>query len=827
MTLTIVLTASTKSLGSRPISCVSRKGVHFSSLFCKMPSKRLDFAKSRLYGRDHEIDLLHGAYERVKSTGETEVVLLSGPSGSGKSALATRALRGVVPSAHLLVGKYDELRSPKPFSAITDAFSALCMSLAISNDDTTSVIAKELKSRMEDDLSYLRSLLPNLDTLCGENDLDDGKRLSLQSSRQVANKWSFERIKVAFRDFIRIVSKHSTAIALFLDDMQWADTGSLDLLEFFFRDELTRGILFVGAYRDDEVNQSHPLHFHIRTIRQRSPFNIQDIKVGNLDVNSTNLLIADLIDEASSSSSNRTIPLSEVVHHKTHGNAFFTVQFLRMLQDTKLLVFSVETFRWEWDIDRIAGDTSIADNVVDLINSKIGTLSTFTEQFLKIAACFGSYFQLDVVADLLEKENEASGKYPEPTKLLVDKAVKELVEEGLIIHRADSLHFRFAHDRVQEAAYALVPDGVEKEQLHLRIGKLLQEIFDPSDPTRHWVQLVFVDQLNRSIDLIADEESRLQLARYNLEVATKVASQSAFTPAARYLKSGLKLLDGLDGWVNHHDLQLNLETSLAEVAYSIGDVETCSKCISTVLARARCTEDKYRAFIVHIDLLGSQDKINQAVDFGFSVLRELGERIPRKVNQFHVIKLLLKCGRLAKGMSDEDFLALPTMTDKKKLFTLKIMSKLNTYCFLARRVAENGLISLRPFQMSLEHGLSKYSAHALSVYSYVLATRFRVDDVHRFGCLALEISKKYPSRSVDVQTLNAVHSLCIHLRKPLHSSLDGILKAYQYGMEAGDLHHAGLASGIYAMMYFYCGLPLAPLVEDAEASILSLPSTIK
>ena len=771
--------------------------------------KSLDFSKVRLHGRDKEIRHLQEAYDRVKTTAKTELVYLKGYSGSGKSALAA-TLREVVPLDYFILGKFDELRSPKPFSAIADAFSPLCKSLAASNDKSASVIKEDLERYMPKDLPYLTTVLPNLDILSGWAEDNESLAVNDQSLER-ANKWSFERIKVAFRDFIRIVSKHSTAIVLFIDDLQWADTGSLDLLDFILCDELTEGLLFIGAYRDNEVGESHALYLQTRELQKRSPFRMLDIEIGNLDVQVVNLLIADLVDEPQS----KTLPLSTIVHKKTNGNAFFTVQFLKMLQDTKLLQFSVQTFRWEWDIDAIAGDTRIADNVVDLITNKIGTLSDSTKQFLATASCFGAYFELSVVATLMDSEE--SGIDSQPNKDLVDQAVKESVEEGLISHREDSLHFRFSHDRVQEAAYSLVPDGVQKQQLHLRIGRKLQDMFDPSDPRHRWIQLVYVDQLNRSIDLIDDEDSKVQLARHNLDVATRVASQSAFIAAARYLHSGLKLLDGLDGWTNHYDLQLSLQASLAEVAYSTGDVKTCSECISSVLQRARCAEDKYRVFVAQIDLLGSQNKLDEAVDFGLSVLRELGQHIPKKVTQFHVIMLLLKCNRLAKGMSDEDFLALPTLTDKKKLFILKIMSKLNTYCYLARREAENGLICLRPFLISIQHGLNKSSSHAFSVYAFVLGTMFNVDEVYRFGILALKIAKLFPNRNIDVQTLNTVHSCCLHLRKPLQRSLDGLLKGYQSAMEAGELHHAGLASGIYAMMYFYCGLPLAPLVDDLVA----------
>ena len=774
--------------------------------------RRLHFSPSKLHGRDDETQLLRDAYKRVKETRIPELVFLKGTAGTGKSALASCSLQDVVEDGFLVSGKFNQLQSPQPLSAIVDAFSSLCKTLALRNDDCANIVKRDLNYIMKDDGAFLTKVLPAAKMLLTTK--KKKKKTRKEDGEAVGSKWSFERVKVALRDFIRIATNNkSTAIALLIDDLQWADTGSLELLESFFCDPQTEGLLFVGTYRHNKVDHGHPLMIHMRDIQAHSPFRLHEVLVDNLSVDTVNQLIAD----ATKSKPEWTLPLAKVVHQKTNGNAFFTVQFLSMLQDSGRLFFSTTSFCWCWDLDAISGDTSIADNVVDLITNKIENLPKATAAFLKVAACFGSYFDLDVVSKLFLNE----GDEPELIERMrvdeLDEAVKEVEEQGLVSRREGSSKYKFVHDKVQQAAYSLIPEDTTKQKLHLHIGRLLQRLHNPADPDRTWMFLVFVNQLNRSMDLITEERSRVQLARYNLEVATKVAYRSAFFPACRYLEAGLCLVKGLDGWNRYYNLLLRLYSSLAEVAYCIGDNKRRSESVSMVLKHAKSVEDKYRVFEVRMDSLGSHHDVNRGVDFGLAVLRELGVKLPRKIRKFHLYKVFWQCRKRVKQMNDEDLLALPVLTDKKIMFALRIMSSVSTYAWLAKRQDEYGYLSLLIFLMSMRDGLNVYSSYGFAVYGHAMGSFLNVDEAYRFGLLALEISKRFHSRSNDSRTYITVSCFLLHLRTSLQHCLDWLLKAHQCGMETGQLYHASLASGTYAMVYFYCGLPLQPLIEDASA----------
>ena len=769
-------------------------------------SVRLNFAKLKLYGRDKEIYELRHALESVERSRKPEIVLLHGFSGTGKSTLAN-TLEDVVGRGYFLNGKYDQLRSPQPFSGIVEAFSRI--SVALSRRDDRDDIHNDVVTGLGRGYVHLTNIFPKLADLWKENSQKDTPK----QEATTAKSWGFERTKAAVRDFICILSqKHSITTVLFLDDLQWADASSLDLIRFLLNDDKTEGLLFVGTYRDNEVDDSHPLAVRLRDIQHNSPFAIRKIKVGSLCVESINCLVA---AATRTHDPTKTMELSNVVHKKTDGNAFFAIQFLKMLQDEGMLYWSSKSYQWEWNIDRIKGDTTMSDNAVTMVARKISKLSKWASGLLSVAACFGSYFHFDLVVAVIERDPKMKGCESELKPRLED-ALKTVVSEGLVTHREGSSKYRFVHDKVQQGAYSLIDDETERLKLHVRTGYFLKHLYSRVESREEWMFLVFTDQLNRGSSLIVDVQERIDLAQQNLDAAMLVMGKSAFFPAAKYLKSGLAMLEGLDVWADHYKLGLDLYSTLAEVAFCVGDMQTCEGCCDVVLDSARNAEDRQHVSVVRIDCWGAQGRLIDAVEFGCDVFRETGQTFPRRLKGRHTLLALFKAKRLLWGKTNHDILAIPPMTDKKVLFALDVISMMAPMFFSLNRTAELHWISLWMLNVSLRYGLSVHSPRAFAMCGAGLGQVRKFKEATRYGKLSHDLADRFSNTWEPQATITRCISLD-HLTRPIQQLLDPLLKAHQYGMESGDIHHASFCAASYCMMYFYSGLPLGPIAEDAEA----------
>ena len=774
---------------------------------------RLDFATTTttdatLFGRDAEIAELKDAFGRVARTRRSEAVLLAGYSGSGKSTLVNTALNTKSTTENFGIfasGKYNKIGSSQPYSAIVDAFSSICKS--IESGDRAATIQHELKQSLDaNSVIILSKTLPKILPLL-EDTIMQSERTSVQL------QWTFERLKRAFRDFLRVLAKLSMTVVLFIDDLQWADVSSLELLTFILSDKDTEGLLFLGAYRNNEVDQSHPLSIQMRRLKKNSATSVfpsvTEIEVGNLGVDAINGLLA----EVTGSLLSHTRPLAQLVHKKTEGNVFFAIRFLIMLQEEGMLYMSTKTYRWEWNIDRIEGETDISDNVVDLVAKEIKRLPRHVQDMLRIASCLGTHFDLTVVSMLLDDDSHEEGI----GESLATAAVQAAIKGGFVTYRKDSTTYKFTHDRIQQAAYSLIPDQTEKEKLHVRLGRLLMHMYSNKEKRKDWMLLVFVDQLNRGSTFIPDQRDRIRLATFNLLAAEKVTAQSAFFPALEYIKAGLSLLDKTRGWTEHYQLQLDLCNMYVELTFCTGDFDTCLEYVELILRNARTVRDKLRAFVAKVDALGTQERLLEAIESGFDILRDLGVKLPKRPNQAHVAVNLVRCAIKCRGKTDEEFLALPELMDEEKLVALKIMSNLITYTWFACRPDDTAVLCLRMLMISLQHGINKYSAYSFGMFGFLHGVLMDFKSAYRYGMLARSLSKRFQARDCDCRAAIVIHTMLHHIRRPMHESLDALLEAYQYGMETGDIHHSGVAAAAYSVMYFFCGLPLGPFLDDSAA----------
>ena len=757
-----------------------------------------------IYGRSHQIDQLASAHERVKRSRKPELCLLKGPPGVGKSLLA-KQLKQVVDEGYFLYGKQEEMGSSRPFHAIVDAFANLHTTLA--REDLSS-LRDRVQRCIGTDICFLRQFIPRIIELLGLESSSCNEDISTQTQRH----WVFERIKTAFRDFVRVLTRHGATIALVIDDLQWADASSLELLQFLLTDKKAKGLLFVGVYRDNlnGGDASPQLHIRIREILEKSIFRPTEISVDNLDERDAENFVADVIGL----SPKKVRPLAKVVYDRTHGNAFFMIQLLDKLRVDDLWKQCINLGWGSADIDQA---THMYD-VDTLVSDKISTLDGNTKELLQIASCFGSSFHFDLVSEIVAEKRRNGDT--ETHRCEMEAALQTATERELVCQSEDG-RFNFTHDKLRQAVYALGEVG--QPSMHLRIGKHLERR-RCSETWRDWMFLLLVSQLNLGRTLITDKQRLLHLAELNLEAAEAAKSKGAFAPALEYLDTGVAILRNMDGWnwrcnLQLYNVQLDMQSTRAEVLYCVGNMDDCKNCCDEVIKHARETKDKHRVWIVKIDVLGSSLKFSDALNLGFKVLRELGEQFPRKPCKLHQVLSFISTSILLGGKTDTDLEELPLIEDESKLFALDVISSLAMHSFPFNKDLEVGLLIMRMIQITLKHGLSKHSSRAFSAWAYVQGKIFNFDGAKRFGKLAIKLACRFQGiagKDCEGRCLRTNAIFVGHLQQPLSRQLSPLLKAHQYGMESGDVCHASVAAGCYTMAHFFSGLPLYRFLEVAK-----------
>jgi serine/threonine protein kinase len=507
-------------------------GAHDASDRLRIPEK--------LYGREAEIGALIGAFDRVVTHGKTEFVLVSGYAGIGKSSIVNELHKALVPSGGLFAaGKFDQYKRNIPYATLAQAFQSLVRQLLSKNDAELGRWRGALLEALGPNGQLMVNLIPELALIIGEQ----------PPVPDLPPQDAHSRFQLVFRRFLGVFARGEQPLALFLDDLQWLDTATLELLERLVAEPDMRHLLLVGAYRDNEVGSSHPLMRALRTIRDAGG-RVQEIVLGPLVLGDVVSFVADALRMERE----HARPLAELVFEKTEGNPFFAIQFVAELADEGLLAFDPDASAWHWDMDRIRSKR-VTDNVVELMAGKLSRLPGATLEALKQLACLGSSAQAASLSVILET--------PEGT---IDTTLGEAVHAGLAF-RLDGA-YAFLHDRVQEAAYALIPEA-ERAATHLRIGRVLAARAAPAELEEKIFEIV--NQLDRGAALVDSREEREQIAELNLMAGKRAKTSTAYASALTYLATGRSLL-GEDSWERRYRLTFELEYHRAECEFLTGDL---------------------------------------------------------------------------------------------------------------------------------------------------------------------------------------------------------------------------------------------------------------
>jgi predicted ATPase/anti-anti-sigma regulatory factor/GAF domain-containing protein/tRNA A-37 threonylcarbamoyl transferase component Bud32 len=764
----------------------------------------------QLYGREAELAALHAAFDRA-SLGAVELLVVKGHAGVGKSALVSEvhpliACRGGFFGA----GQFEQLGGGVPYAGVAAALSAVLRQILTFSPAKLARYRALFEEALGSSGRLLVDLLPEL-ALC-----IDPQSAALTPSPAAAAP----RFDLALQRLLRALSTERTLV-IFLDDLHWADAASLSLLHRLLTDTGGAHLLLIGAYRDDEVDAAHPL---TRLLGALGPTGaaVTEIPLGPLPRTHVTALLQDALfsDEAGVS------PLAAQVFEKTHGNPFFLGQFLFALHREGMLALDVATGRWTWDLPRIKA-AEITDNVVALLIGKIKQLSPRTQRVLALAACIGRSFDQKRLAAVDEAEPKAAAS-----------DLWEALEEGLVLPldadyrffeaeaalpgadaSALNVGYRFSHERVQQAAASLF-DEAHKQQIHLRIGRLLRAEIG-ADPSGEAL-LGAVNHLNFGAAQIDDPTERARLARDNLEAGRKAKARMAYEAATDYLEAGISLLDEA-AWAEDRAFASALVVEQATCAYLAGRFEQAEAAYDELLRRA--PTDVERAFVesTRITLYFTMGRYHDAIAVGRNGLGRLGIELPETEEAMRALldEEIAAVDQNLGGRKIEALLDAPVITDPRERAIVKLLMDLWTPTAVVMPTLRT-LVTVKQVNFSLLHGNAEASSLGYMAYGSLLARIIgRFDDARAFGRLAMALHERFGSSQLS-GSLNFLFGGYAHLVDPLHAAVPYLERAFHLGLETGDFVGSSYAAMFLVPIWMSMGAGLASVEEKATELIALL-----
>jgi predicted ATPase/signal transduction histidine kinase len=782
----------------------------------------------KLYGREPEIETLLASFEKVVQ-GNREMMLVSGYSGIGKSVLVQEIYKPITQQrGYFIAGKFDQLQRDIPYSAIVTAFSSMVQQLLTETDAQLKKWREKLQTAFGNNGQIIIEVIPEVELIVG-------KQPPVQTLMPAESQ---NRFNLVLQKFIRVFCQPEHPLVLFLDDLQWVDSASLKLIQMLVTDPDIHYLYLIGAYRDNEVSPVHPLMLTLEAINQTDTV-INKIVLQPLGLTHLNCLIADAL----SSSEQRAKPLSELVFQKTQGNPFFATQFLKSLYEDGLLEYvppPVDKVAdshggWQCDISKVKALTA-SEDVVEFIAAQLQKLPQQTIAVLKLAACIGHQFDLATLSLVYEKSAPATAAdlwqalldglilpTSQVHKFFQDSETTELATDDLALPSSgESVDYKFLHDRVQQAAYSLIPE-TDRKATHLKIGQLLLK--NTPEETLEDKLFQIVNQLNTGAELITSQAEKTELARLNLIAGRKAKASTAYESALNELKLGLSLL-AADCWHTQYDLTLNLSVEAAEAAYLYTDFEQMEQLAQAVLQNARTLLDKIKAYEVKIQACYAQNQLLEAVNTALFVLKRLGINLPNKPTELNIILGFLRTKWVLVGKKTDKLIDLPTMTQPEKLAAMHLLSSVISAVFIATPNLFP-LIVFNQVSLSVKYGNAPASCFAYAAYGFILCGI--VGDIeagYQFGQLALNLLERLNAKEFKAKTMLFAHSGTRHWKEPLTDILDSMLDGYQSGLESGDLEYAAILAQMYGFYSHSVGKELSTL-EPEMASYSHVISQLK
>jgi PAS domain S-box-containing protein len=809
----------------------------------------------KLYGREKELATLLAAFERISQPAEnenstarkrSEMVLVAGDSGTGKSSLVKEMQKSITEKrGYFIAGKFDRLQQNIPYSALVKAFQGLIQQLLTESETKFQEWRSKLLAALDNNAQIIIDVIPEVESITGKQ----------PAVEELGTTESQNRFNSVFQKFLRVFVSQEHPLVIFLDDLQWADSATLQLIQLM----MARGIneedseicevseprvannsspasseclLVIGAYRNKEIGADRSLLSMVEELR-KDGVRVDRITLLPLTIAQVTNLIADTLR-----SDNISVkPLAELVMRKTNGNPFFVSEFLKTLHAQNLISFnfpycikSADTsascpnsepectdnwegcqWGWQWDITEIE-KVGITSNVVELMVSKLKQLPEATQEVLRLASCMGTDFDLPTLSIICQKSEQ-----------LISATLQAALESGLILPVPElNGKYKFLHDRVRQAAYALI-ESKDKKIFHLQIGCLLwdkcapallvDEIFKIVD----WINIGITDKFILKT-LIVEQEERDKIANLNLIAGKKAKASGAYDAAVKYLTVGRELLAG-SSWQEQYELTLNIYVEMIESAYLNGEFELVEKLADAVIKQAKTLTDKLKVYEVKIKLLTVQRRDREAISIALQVLDRVGFSFPKAPKPSDILREMEQTAVNLAGKNIDDLMNLPAMNCPDRLVAMRIGASIVPAAFHAAPPLFSLLI-LSQVNSSIVGGNSPVSAFFYAVYGVLLNGAFQeFESAEKFGNLALNLASKFTAKNLKCRILYVIAAGILHGNHHVRKSLSMLREGYQTAREIGDLEIAGYCAKEKFQYSYFAGQELSKLeLEIADSS---------
>jgi predicted ATPase/signal transduction histidine kinase/tRNA A-37 threonylcarbamoyl transferase component Bud32 len=758
----------------------------------------------KLYGRSAETQVLLQSFDRV-ARGGVEAIMVAGHAGIGKTSLVREIHQPITRSrGYFVAGKFDQLQQNVPFSAIVTALQDLVQQLLTESEEAIDRWRRAIRAAVEPNGQLIVDVVPALELIIGKQ-----PRVPELEAFEAQN-----RFNLVFQSFVQVFCKRAHPLVMFLDDMQWADAASLNLVTRIVSARATESLLLVTTYRDNEVSATHPLMLAAKE-QMKQGVHVQTVNLRPLDAPQ----VAEFVCDALRQNVATATPLAEIIHEKTGGNPFFMRQFLQALYDSKLVSFDARDGAFRCDAAAVR-KASITENVAEFLAAKLEKLPRATRDVLRVAAAIGNRFELRVLAGV---DQRAAAQTAEHLRPAIDagliaplSGLESLDPEGL---ESPLVYGRFAfqHDRIQQAAYAALSPA-DLPALHLAIGRVL--LADASAAQLEGRLFDVVNHLNHGISLMTDRGERVRLAELNLRAGAKARDATAYELAVRCFKFAIELL-GDAAWTDRFELVCDVHQRLAESLALVADYNGAFAVLDAALARATSIIDRAKLYTIKTNVLLIMGMIPAAMACGREAARMFSVDLPEEREQVRAllqaeIQTILE--RTAEIGIDE-LLDLPPMSDPGSIALLALL----THCLPAAYQYDQdsyALLTCTMVRLSLKDGNSPLSARAYGSFAaLIVSTHRRYQEGYRFAKLGVDLAHKLNDPSV----LSGVYFLwamfASHWVKPIDESIDLYRQSIEYGLQSGDHLHAGYSAARRFSHLQFRGMPLEELREDASSTM--------
>ncbi len=756
----------------------------------------------RVYGREREAAELLRAFERIGGS-RVEVISISGYSGIGKTALVSEVKRPISERrGYFLTGKLDASQRGQPYAPVQEAFGELVRQWLSESDEQVEQWRRRLHEVLGDGLSVMTELIPGLDALVGKQD----------ASIELSSVEAQNRIHSLLVDFLTVAATAAHPLVIFFDDMQWADPPSLKIVEKIATDPNVENVLLLVSWRDNEVDAAHPLSVTLDDIHSNGG-QVRQMHIGGLPAG----VLCQLVADALYCTPRQALPLAELVGRKTAGNPFFFGEYLRALYREGLIRHNGES-GWVWDVEAIA-ERDFADNVLAMMAERLESVGAEMRETIAWASVFGSRFMLDDLAQLRS----------EPLGVLALRLM-QAVRENLLIPTSDDWKlaidldgdgsldedvrpgYRFVHDRVQQAAYAVLDDET-RIRLHLEVGRRLASRVDGSAVGD--VIFDIIGHFSVGLDRVTEPEERYRIGKLAFLAGKRAKRAAAWDPAIQYFRAGIDL-SGAMMWKDSEGISLGLMMGLSECLYIVGRHDEAEELFEVTLAQATGALERAAVYNLRMVLYGNIVRYADAIECGRLALQACGIEFDTHVEQWHVLREVMRTRWLLRGKSVDSLEFLPELSDPRLLVAVRVLNAMAAPAYFLDANLYT-LLVLRMLNLSLAHGNSSVSPYSYALYGMIAGSVLgNFETGMAFGELAVRLHRRYGNPDVVAKVHMITGNFVNPWRNPVRTNLEFLKLGYREGRAAGDLIYAGYCGVCIVYALFSAGEPLDSLYRESH-----------